>query len=340
MLSIKLIQNPKEWDAFVKMQEFSAFVQSPTYGEFYKSRGEDYFIVGLYDTGMLIGGSLVLTTHAKRGNFLYLPYGPILNYTDTHQIEAFFEYLKNYAEKAKYDFIRVSPLVDESEDVSKALKAYGLLPAPMHVLAETSWILDLEKPEAELLKDMKKNHRNLIRRCEREGVRVERRTDDTALEELNTLLDTTVKKHNFVRFSRTYINTEFQAFNDTHETVIMHAYLPSGALDASAIMMFYGNMAVYRHSASLGLDKKLPSSYAIQWETIKEAKKRGCRWYNFWGIAPVGAKKKHPFYGITHFKKGFGGFQKDLLHCHDLPVSKKYWFNWIIETMRKHKRGF
>lgn len=340
MLTIRQITTDGEWDAFVKTQEFSAFVQSPTYGKFYKERGEDYRIVGVYDNGTLIGGSLVLTTHAKRGNFLYLPYGPILDYTDSHQVEAFFSYLKEYAREAGYDFIRISPLVDESEAVSNVLAQFQLRPAPMHVLAETSWILDLSKSEDELLMDMKKNHRNLIRRCEREGVRVEQRTDNTSLAELNDMHDEVARRHKFTRFLRSYIEKEFAAFVAKDEAVIMHAYLPDGTLDATSIMMFYGNMVVYRHSASLGLNKKLPTSYAIQWETIKEAKRRGCRWYNFWGIAPEDAGKDHPFYGITHFKKGFGGFQKDLLHCHDLPVTKKYWLNYIVETIRKYKRGF
>ena len=76
------------------------------------------------------------------------------------------------------------------------------------------------------------------------------------------------------------------------------------------------------------------------WESIKEAKNRGMKYYNFWGIAPDKARKNHPFYGITHFKKGFGGYKKELLPAQDLPVSVKYWFNWVIETFRSIKRGF
>ena len=41
--------------------------------------------------------------------------------------------------------------------------------------------------------------------------------------------------------------------------------------------------------------------YLLQWEQIKEAKKRGCIEYDFWGIDD----KKWP--GVTRFKKGFGG---------------------------------
>ena len=99
-------------------------------------------------------------------------------------------------------------------------------------------------------------------------------------------------------------------------------------------------MSAYRHSASLNKNPKLPSSYLIQWEAILESKHRNKKYYNFWGIAPNDSKKSHPFAGITHFKKGFGGFQKNLLHCQDLPITKKYYITFIIEMARKIKRGF
>ncbi len=339
MHEIKIIKNTEEWEEFVLRQEFSPFVQSYKYGEFYKIMGEEYWIFGLYSEGKMIGGSLVISTHARRGNFLYLPYGPFLE-KNCESSEIFFDFLKKFALKNKYDFIRISPMIDDSEELRLCTKKIGFRNAPMHVLAENSWILDLEDSEEKILSNMKKNHRNLIRRCQKAGVKIEARTDKEALDLLNDMHDVTEKKHNFTRFSRHYIEKEFNVFSKDKESIVYLAYLPDGTLDASSIIVFYGKMAVYRHSASLNTDRKLPTSYLIQWEAIKEAKKRGMKWYNFWGVEPEDAPLDHPFHGITHFKKGFGGFQKDLLHCQDLPVSKKYWLNWIIETVRRKKRGF
>ena len=62
--------------------------------------------------------------------------------------------------------------------------------------------------------------------------------------------------------------------------------------------------------------------------------------YNFWGIAPETASKDHPFFGITHYKKGFGGYQRDIVHCHDIVLSSRYYLTWIVETIRSKKRGF
>ncbi len=341
MYSVKIVDNIEEWEAMIHQRLYSPFVQSYKYGEFYKSLGEKYWLVGIFDEkNSMVGGSLVLSTHAKRGNFFYLPYGPNIDPTDKDMIQAFADFVIDLAKREHMDFIRVSPLVAHSDISEGIVNRLGLRPAPMHVLAENTWLLDLAPSIDALLAGMKKNHRNLIRRCEREGARVEVRTDQEALTKLHTMLDETGRRHNFTRFSRKYINAEFEQFAKDGQASIFISYLPDGTPDAAAIIFFYGNTAVYRHSASLNLNKKIPTSYLIQWHVIQEAKKRGMKWYNFWGVEPDGASKKHPFAGIGHFKRGFGGFQENLLHCHDLPLTKKYWFNWMVETVRKLRRGF
>jgi lipid II:glycine glycyltransferase (peptidoglycan interpeptide bridge formation enzyme) len=341
IFEIKQITDKQEWEDFVKNHVYTLFVQSWNHGEFYKNLGEDFWIFGVYKRGVLVGGSLVLSTHAKRGDYLYLPYGPIIkDKNKTEILEILMSHIQKFAAKNNYDFIRVSPFNTDNKENSKQFKKLGFKKAPIHALAENTWLLDLEPTEEELLSNMKKNHRNLIRRCIKKGVKIEVSDDKKDLQEFNKILDETAKRHNFYRFPNEYVEKEFNTFVKDKQTKIFKAYLPDGRLDSIAIFMFYGNMAVYRHSGSLGLNKKLPTSYLIQWEVIKQAKKQGMHWYNFWGVAPDNAPKDHPFKGITHFKKGFGGFQKDLLPCHDLPITAKYWFNWIIETIRKKKRGF
>lgn len=339
MYSVREITNVGEWDAFLTHQHMSPFVQSSSYGEFYDALGEHHWILGLYENNVLIGGSLILSTHAKRGNFLYLPYGPQIDCTNKKIVQTFCKALKEFGSSHGYDFIRVSPLLDDSEEGRTLLESLGYRSAPMHVLAENSWVLDVTEPEDKLLAGMKKNHRNLVNRCEREGVTIQQHYSVDDLEVLHDMLDVTEKRHNFTRFSRSYIDTEFRIFAKKNEAVLFVTKLPDGRVDAAAIVMFFGNMAVYRHSGSLNLDKRLPTSYLIQWRVIQEAKKRNIQWYNFWGVNPEG-EDNHPFSGIGHFKRGFGGFQMDLLHCHDLPLTKKYWINWIVETLRAKRRGF
>ena len=169
-MEIREVQNKLEWEEFILEQPDTLFVQSFHYGEFYEALGEKSWILGIYEKNELIGGSLVVSTHAKRGNFLYLPYGPVLDYSDENLLVEFTKFLKNFAKENKYDFVRVSPFTEDSEKNKSLFKKTGYRSAPMHVLAETTWILDLEQPEENLLIDMKKNHRNLIKRCIKENV--------------------------------------------------------------------------------------------------------------------------------------------------------------------------
>ncbi len=339
-MEIKEIKNKEEWEKFVLAQSFTLFVQSSKYGEFYEKMGEKFWIFGLYENNVLIGGSLVVSVHARRGNFLFIPYGPIMNVQMENNLKNFIDFIKDFAKRNKYDFVRISPFLDDNEINRNIFKQAGLRPAPIHILAETTWILKLDKSEEEILADMNKNHRNLIRRCEKEGVIIEQINNKEAVDEFNHLHDVTAKRHNFHRFSSEYIKNEFLSFSDSDQTCVFHAYLSDKNLDSSAIIIMYGNMAAYRHGASLNLVRQVPTSYLLQWQVIKEAKKRGLKYYNFWGIAPENAPDTHPFKGITHFKKGFGGFQKDLLPCHDLPITWCYKINWLIEILRSKKRGF
>lgn len=335
---------PDVWQQFLLKCENTLFVQSRTFGELYSLLKETYLILGIFDQeDTLVGGSLVVTTHARRGNFLYLPYGPVIAGGDgvwRGALSALAAFLEDYAKKHSFDFIRVSPFVPDTEFFRSLFRSLGFRVAPMHMLAEYTWVLPLHNTLEDIRQGMKKNHRNLIHRLEKAGVTVVQTTEETALQRLNDMHDVVAQRHKFHRFSREFVDMEFSLFSKRGEAAVFEAYLPSGQIDASAVIIFFGNMACYRHSASLNTDPYLPTSYLIQWCAIQEAKKRGLQWYNFWGVAPENAKKTHPFYGITHFKKGFGGSQKNLLHCHDLPVSKNYWLNWLIESIRRKKRGF
>ena len=337
-LSAKLLHNKQEWETFLKAQDPAIYVQSWNYGEFNKLEGDDFFILALYRGDRLIGGALFIHIHAKRGDFLYSPYGPILKYQFEDQLTVFTEALKEEAKRRKVGFIRVSPFQEDTPELRKKFARLGFRKAPMHMIAETTRILDLDKGEVELLKNMKQNHRNLIRRATRNGVIITSSESVDDVQKVHKLLEITAKRHKFTSFSLTYLENELKKKKKMNGAKIYLAHF-EGELLAAAIIFFYGDTVVYKYGASNMAHPKIPASYSIQWQAIQDALENGFKYYNLWGIAPKG-NKKHPFYGITRFKKGFGGKTLDLLPAHDLPITKKYWFNWIVETARRFKRGF
>jgi len=339
--SIKQITDKSQWDNFVMSNE-SAFLQSWNWGEFNKNTGEKIWRAGIFDDDNLMAAALVIKVKARRGSFLFVPNGMIMNYESRIMNQElwnlFFDYLKNLGKKEKVGFVRISPLLDNTGENLEVFKSYGFRNAPIHMMhPETTWLLDITKSEDEIMKEMKKTHRNLIRRAEKEGVEIIKSADEKYLKAFYEIHKETVRRHKFTPFSYEYIKSEVDAFKDDSQIEIFSAKYKDKII-SSAIIVFYGDQAFYHHGASSSEYNKIPSSYLNLWEAIKEAKKRGCKIFNFYGI--VENKPNHPWNGLSKFKMAFGGYKKELLHCQDLLLSYKYIITWFIETMRKIKRGY
>jgi lipid II:glycine glycyltransferase (peptidoglycan interpeptide bridge formation enzyme) len=348
-MSMRSIANKNIWNAFVQAQSEHTFLHSWEWGEFNARTGDMVWRMGAYEGEELYAVALVILVHARRGNFLFVPHGPVLKGQGTRDkgqmIKILVEELKKIAKKEKVHFIRISPLLEDSEENKNLFQKLGFRPAPIHMHAETTWALDLQPSEEELLRTMRKTTRNLVRRAERDGVRVTMGADTEDIKHFYRLHEETVQKHQFVPFSYEYIASEIEEFTQEGNVAVFLGWY-QGAPIVGAVIIFYGNSAFYHHGASSLAHPKVPAAYLVQWAAIREAKRRGKKFYNFWGIAPGRGTSdkgqetsKHPWAGLTLFKMGFGGFRTDYLHAQDLPLSWRYWPNWVLETVRKKMRG-
>lgn len=348
-MQIREITDKTQWENFVYAQNANTFLQSWNWGEFNRLSGDKIFRLGIFENDNLIGVALIIKVNARRGKFLFCPHGPIM---ESRKVEPacrqagvesrklsgiLFDYLKNLAIKEKVDFVRFSPLIENMPENLKIFQDYGFRNAPVHMMhPELSWLLDISKNEEEILKGMRKTTRNLVRRAEKENVEIIEVKSIEGIEEFYKLLMQTVGRHGFIPFPREYLKKELESFAPENRISIFFAK-HAGQVLSSAIIVFYGNSSYYHHGASFA--SKIPASYLLMWRIIQESKKRDCKIFNFWGIAPEG-QPKHPWAGLTLFKTGFGGFKEEYLHCQDLPITSKYWFNWLVESVRRWKRGY
>ncbi|MFH2104837.1 MAG: peptidoglycan bridge formation glycyltransferase FemA/FemB family protein, partial [Parcubacteria group bacterium] len=72
----------------------------------------------------------------------------------------------------------------------------------------------------------------------------------------------------------------------------------------------------------------LMAPHLLQWEAIKEAKKRDLQYYDFGGIAPADANKNHPWSGITRFKRGFGGEEQNWVGALELAYRPGWYWGY------------
>jgi len=192
---------------------------------------------------------------------------------------------------------------------------------------------------------MRKTTRYLIRQGQKNNdIEIIQSSDIKDLEKFNKVYQETIQRHHFAPFSLNYLENQFSSFlRDNQILLFLGKY--KNEVVSSAVIVFWQNIGFYHHGASLSKYQKIPVSYLLQWEAIKEAKKKGCQIYNFWGIAPEIkdksdlAKSKHPWAGLTLFKMGFNGSKKEYVKTQDYPISKKYYLTYIFEKIRKIKRG-
>lgn len=336
-LSVKEIDSKVVWEKYLLSKKPGTFLQSWNWGETNKAAGSKIMRFGYFQKGKMIGCVQIIDQPAKRGHHLLIPGGPVIDY-ENHKVVAFVtKHLKTIALKSKSWFVRIRPDIKESPDLLSTLSEEGFKPAPMHVHGEHTLILDIDKNEEEILKNMRKTTRYLIKKSQSEGFKIRRTTDVEDVDILYELQDETVKRHKFVGFKKKLFEAELSTFGLDNQAEIFICEKDKRPLVA-AIVIYYGEKAFYHHSGSSESARHMNASYFTQWEIIKASKEKRMRYYDFWGIAPTDGPK-HRFAGVTVFKKGFGGEKVDWAHAHDLPTSGKYWLTFAFETGRRLSRN-
>lgn len=331
------MQSKDQWETFVLARAPHTFLHSWNWGEFQSAQGEAIHRIGLFEREALVGVALLITIRARRGSFVFCPHGPFMDWANADHRSAFFEYVRNFAREQRVDFIRISPLISDSNEHVQFFRMEGFRAAPIHMHPELAWMVDVSKSEEELLMDMRKTTRYCIKRSEKEGVTIEKSADEAALAEFYRLYAETVDRHQFIPFSKMYLENELKIFSADNQ-VLMFSARYNGEVIASAMVLFYGASSFYHQGASSKKFPKVPAAYLLQWEVMREAKRRRMQFHNFWGISET-ENPKHPWHGLTLFKKGFGGFAEQYARAQDLPLTKKYWLNFAVESFRRRKRG-
>jgi len=334
--TVKLVDDRASWERFLSRVERKSFPQSYNWGEFQKQLGNQVWRVGVFEEERLVGAAQLIEQRAKRGRFIVLPHGPSFLPQKEGYLADLVEYLVNLGKKNGAWFLRLAPFWLDDQPVKDKLVKLGFRPAPTHVHAERTWNLSLEPDEEALMQAMRKTTRWSVRKAVSEGVRVEISANSEDVELYRRLEEKTVKRKHFIPYSLEFEEKLFEVFAPEDQIAIFKGVWQDKVLCA-AVVIFWQKQAFYYLGASSLEEPKIPASHLVQWEIIKEAKRRGCRLYNFWGIASTD-DQSHPWWGITLFKKGFGGYEERLIPTMDKVLDPRYWITWVFETARAKKR--
>ncbi len=330
-----------EWDATLSLYPEANFLQSPLWAETNRLIGHQVVFERINDKTFFVA----FIKNARRGRYLELPGGPLVDWHDKNLVEETFKRIVEVAKQHHCVFVRFRPQLEktsENESMFKNLprivKGLDLRPAPMHLHAQNTVILDLNEPEETLLMNMRRQTRYEVRRSEKLGLKIIEDSSEAMFKEFHKVQLETAKRQGFIPPNEKELFAERQSFSP--DSIKLYK-VETEAREAVAYGLFliYGQEAEYFEAASTDLNRKLPGAYALLWHAIKEFKKLGIKRFNLWGIAPPGVEH-HRYSGVTTFKTGFGGRVVEFIPAHDIVINKmRYKIDEIVENARKKKRN-
>lgn len=329
------IQKTPDWQTIVKKYPEANFLQSPEYAKMNEILGCKVITEDFGGKGY----ALMIVRDAKRGRYLEIPCGPLLDWGDDKAVKEIFAKIAEVAGHEKCGFVRVRPQLPANEKNLQKLEKLGMKKSPMHLAAEHTVMISLDKSVDELLATMRRQTRYEVRRAGKLGITVLQDNSEEMFKEFHEVQTATAKRQNFVPPNLKTLLAEREAFQD-EITIYRAETSPAEGRRAIAygLIIKNGKEADYYEAASTELNRKLPGAYALLWQAMQDLKKEGYERFNLWGIAPAG-QPNHRYAGVTTFKTGFGGEITEFVPAHDLVISKvKYLKNLTVETMRRKKR--
>ncbi|PIS05164.1 MAG: hypothetical protein COT81_02375 [Candidatus Buchananbacteria bacterium CG10_big_fil_rev_8_21_14_0_10_42_9] len=307
----------KTLDSFVSQNAFdSGFLQSFAWLKFKRSMGQQSEVYMVYndDDVLVATGLFILQPLPFSQNYWYCPRGPVFlkDLSDQERLEFFDAMIKNVislSQKTHSSFIKIEP--------DKKINLPPMWHQSADVLPRQTLILDLSLPQSGLLKSMKPKTRYNINLAKKHGVTVSQESikPSAGLKSFWELTQKTNQRQRISSHSQKYYENLSQL--DNIELFTAHY---QGKIIAANLVAFFYDWFIYFYGASDEKFKRVMAPHLLQWEQVLEAKARGKKYYDFWGVS----KFKKSWLGITRFKQGFAPEIEFTSYpgVYDLPVNQ------------------
>ena len=348
MFEFREVQSEREYKPLT-INDTAPFTQAWFFGEWQETMGRKVRRFEIIKDFEAIGFFQIIKYHLIFSkNFLYIPHGPIIKENiGSDFLKIFSEKIGQIAKEenaifVRFDFFPPSTLLRIDGERSRTIKkvpSYGYQSS--YFQPKYEWVLTIDKPENELLGNMHPKNRYNIRLAENKGVAIKIIENDFEkyFGDFYKLLKKTARRNNFNLHPKSYYQNIFSAiggsasggktYEENKNAFLIIAKYENKILLVNLIFL-YGATAYFVFGGSSDEHKNLMFSHLAQWESIKEAKKRGFKIYNFGGVDESGSYETYG--GISIFKKRFGGKIFEHSDSYDI-VLKPFWY--YLYNLRK-----
>ncbi len=281
------------------------------------------------------GWSYLAFLESGAGNTrLYAPYGPTL--ATAENLNSAVASLREEALKLNATFIRIEPFEHIPATI---LRGLGFKPVSYQQLNPShTQVIDLTPSADDILASMSQNSRNLTRNFAKKGLVITQTTDPGDITILTTLLANVATRNNITPHSLDYFKTQAETLFPIGAASLFYASL-EGIPIAASLVYDSPTTRYYAHAAANDKYRKLSAGTALVGHMILDAKIKGLRSFDLYGIAPDGHAANHPWAGFTKFKQSFGGEAVTTSGAWDLPLKPlPYLLYRTYQTLRKLRK--
>ena len=225
----------KEYREFWENHPLKTFLSAPEISKLREKSNWTTYYVGVKEEKKLIAATMLLSHKRHFGKYeFYSPRGYLLDFKNKKLLEFFTNELKKYIKDKKGYVLRIDPYVIYKErdidgnivengidnsDVVNNLQSFGFKKVKTENMEQVGWMFSLNldgKTEEQILKEMKPNTRNTIRKAEKFGITVNEISYDELDRFQNIMVETGERKGFGVR-KLSYFQEMYKLFHDKNE---------------------------------------------------------------------------------------------------------------------------
>jgi peptidoglycan pentaglycine glycine transferase (the first glycine) len=304
---MEVVVSDQNYNDFLSTRFVSGnFLQAGFWQAFLKAQGKRFWQLALIENQEIMGVCLVYENCLPLGrSYFYAPKGPIFSAQSTAQqkkegtalILSKLRDLTMATRRYQEIFCRLEP-ANEEDILPEFIKTTDIHP-------RETLVLNLQTDLQDILEKMHPKTRYNIALARKKGVAIRFSDKPEDIKYFLSLIKKTAKRNQIAvhndRYHQLLLETIFA--QGVGQLCLAEA---EGKIVAVNIIIRFGEAVTYLHGASEYEARMYMAPQLLQWETIKQSRELGYKFYDFWGIAPADGSKPN-WAGVTRFKKGFGG---------------------------------
>lgn len=272
-------------------------LQSKEWSEFRKEWGND---ISMTKLGLIIFSKIPYTKYTV-GTYIR---GKTPNKTNLFE-------LKRIGEQKKAIFIKIEPNQLKTKKLVDELKKLGLVTGK-RLFTPTSFWINLEMSEEDLLKSFSSKTRYNIRLAQKHGVEIKIDNSDEAFNKYLELTQETNKRQGFYSHTPRYHKLMWKHLKGKVANLLVARY--KGEIVSTWILFNNKDFLYYPYGASTDRHKEVMANNLMMWEAIKFGKKLKLKTFDLWG--------REEGKGFTKFKEGYNPKVVEFVGSWDLVINK------------------